>query len=296
MRPILLEFVLGGREFTLGAYSTFYALAWVVAPLVGAWVASRRELPFRRTWALYALALASGVIGARVLDLFVAGRFYAEDPSRIWNLSFQGFSLYGGLVVATLVGIALARVWRLPVWRLADSAVPALAIGVVLMRTGCFLRGCCSGVMTDVPWGVRFPVGSPAWSQQVLSGKTGILGFVGVVQPVHPTQLYEMGAAVLLATLALWLMRRKAADGVPFLTFALGFTLFRLGNGFLRVRQSVITAPAWFYPVFYLVLAATIAALLVWRIRAGRDADVAAPGGPRTALEPPPLPWERPTP
>lgn len=293
MRPILLEFTLGGRGFMLGAYSTFYALAWVAAPLIGAWVASRRGIPFRRTWVLYALALASGVIGARVLDLFVAGRFYAEDPSRIWSLSFQGFSLYGGLVVATLVGIALARVWRLPVWRLADSAVPALAIGVVLMRTGCFLRGCCSGVMTDVPWGVRFPVGSPAWSQQVLSGKTGILGFVGVVQPVHPTQLYEMLAAVLLAALALWLMRRKAADGVPFLAFALGFTLFRLGNGFLRVRQSVITAPAWFYPALYLMLAATIAALLVWRIRAGRTGAL---GATEPTHEPPPLPWERPTP
>jgi phosphatidylglycerol:prolipoprotein diacylglycerol transferase len=270
VRPILLEFAFGGREYVLGAYSTFYALAWVVAPLLGAWVASRRGLPARRTWALYAIALASGIVGARVLDLFVAGRFYSGDPSRVWSLTFQGFSLYGGLVLATLAGIVLARIWRLPVWRLADSAVPALAVGVVLMRTGCYLRGCCSGVMTDAPWGVRFPVGSPAWSEQVLSGKTGILSFVGVVQPVHPTQLYEMAAAVLLGGLALWLMRRRAADGVPFLAFALGFTLFRLGNGFLRARQDVITAPTWFYPVLYVVLAAVLTVLLALRVRTGR--------------------------
>lgn len=295
MRPILIRFALGGHEFALGAYSTFYLLAWIVAPALGAWVASRRGLPGRRVWALYALALISGIVGARVFDLFIAGEFYSADPSRIWGLSFQGFSLYGGLVVATLTGIALARAWRLPVWRLADSAVPALAVGVVLMRTGCFLRGCCSGVMTDVPWGVTFPVGSPAWSQQVMEGTTGILGFMGVVKPVHPTQLYEMAAAVLLAGFALWLTRRKAADGVPFLAFALGFTLFRLGNGFLRVRQDVITVPAWFYPAFYLGLAAIIAGLMVWRVRAGRARVSDDRAGSRVSPEPPPLPWADPT-
>jgi phosphatidylglycerol:prolipoprotein diacylglycerol transferase len=135
------------------------------------------------------------------------------------------------------------------------------------MRTGCFLRGCCYGLPTDLPWGVTFPAGSPAWSQQLLQGMTGILGFMGVTRPVHPTQLYEMGGAVALGLLALWLMRRKAADGVPFLSFSLGFTLVRLGNGFLRARQEVITAPEWFYPVFYIALAGILVGMLVARLR-----------------------------
>ncbi|MHB1341268.1 MAG: prolipoprotein diacylglyceryl transferase [Coriobacteriia bacterium] len=270
MRPVLLEFSLGGHDFVLGAYSTFYTLAWIVAPLVGAWVAARRGLPGRRIWALFALSLVAGIIGARVFDLFIAGEFYAEDPSRIWGLSFQGFSLYGGLLVATAAGIALARHWELPVWRIADSAVPALAAGVVLMRTGCFLRGCCSGILTDMPWAVTFPVGSPAWAEQLRSGVTGIYGFMGLVKPVHPTQLYEMAAALLLASLAWWLVHKHVADGVPFLSFALGFTLFRLANGFLRVRQSVITAPSWFYPAFYLVLAGILVGVLLARVSARR--------------------------
>ena len=276
MKPVLLDLALGGAGLKLGAYSVFYTLAWVLAPLLGAYVAHRRGLPTKRAVAVYALALASGIVGARLFDLFIAWDFYAGEPSRILGLSFQGFSLYGGLMIATLTGIGLARLWRLPVWRLADSAVPSLAAGIVLMRAGCFFRGCCFGIETALPWGVVYPPGSPAWAYQAVSSSSGLLGAIGgVVHPVHPTQLYEMLAALLFAALALVLMRRRTPDGVPFLAFALGFTLFRLGNGFLRVRQPVITAPEWFYPAFYLGLAAVLVALLM--IRAQRGPDPAAP-------------------
>jgi len=277
MRPVLLRFGLGGAEVVLGSYSTFYLLAWVLAPLVATAVAAARGLPWRRALAVYGLALAAGVTGARVFDLGIAGDFYAENPSRIWTLNFQGFSLYGGFLVATIVAIVLVRALDLPLWRTADAAVPGLIVGVVLMRTGCFLRGCCFGDVTELPWGVSFPVGSPPWAQQLLEGRTGVLALFGQVYPVHPTQLYEIAAAVLLGALALWLLRRPGvAEGVGFLVFALGFTLFRLGNGFLRARQPVITAPEWFYPVFYLGVAAVLAWLLVSRVRAGMRAEVRA--------------------
>jgi len=276
--PILARFAFAGREVVFGAYSTFYTLAWLLAPLVGAWVASRRGLPGRRVAALYYLALAAGVLGARAFDLGIAWRFYAEDPTRIWSLNFQGFSLYGGLLLATLTGIALARLWRMPVWALADSAVPALALGIVLMRTGCFLRGCCFGIESDLPWAVRFPMGSPAWAEQLLAGKTGIMGFGGQVLPVHPTQLYEMAGALLVAAVALLVMRRTRRDGPAFLTFAIGFTLVRLANGFLRARQSVITAPTWFYPAFYLLLVGVLIALLVVRLRSDPRPPPLPPG------------------
>ncbi|MDO8881244.1 MAG: prolipoprotein diacylglyceryl transferase [Coriobacteriia bacterium] len=291
MNPILARFTLGEAEYVLRAYGTFYTLAWVIAPLAGAWVASRRGLPFRRVLALFAVALASGIVGARAFDLFIAGRYYAEDPSRIWAADFAGFSLYGGLVVATITGIALARAWRLPVWRIADSAVPALAVGVVLMRTGCFLNGCCYGLPTDLAWAVSYPAGSPVWQAQFLQGTGGLMNsLTGVVDPVHPTQLYEMAGAVLLAAGALWLMRRKAADGVPFLAFAIGFTLVRLGNGFVRARQSVLTVPEWFYPAFYLALVAVMIALLVWRAREGGAGLARAHAGPPTSPLPEPTP------
>ncbi|NIU02223.1 MAG: prolipoprotein diacylglyceryl transferase, partial [Nitrosopumilaceae archaeon] len=38
--------------------------------------------------------------------------------------------------------------------------VPHAGITLIILRTGCFLNGCCYGVRTNMPWGVSYPRGS----------------------------------------------------------------------------------------------------------------------------------------
>jgi phosphatidylglycerol---prolipoprotein diacylglyceryl transferase len=292
MHPVLLTLHFGSTEVVLGSYSTFYALAWVVALALGTVIAFRRGLPWRRALLLYAVALVIGIMGARLLDVATNWGAYAEDPGLAYSPGFRGFSLYGGLVLAIGAGALLSRPLRLPLWRLADSAVPAMAAALVLMRTGCYLRGCCFGTVTSVPWGVTFPTGSPAWTYQLASGQSGVLGFTGLVRPVHPTQIYELIAALVFCGVALWLMpRRRSAggappagsgaagnakglrrsvDGLPFLVFILGFTLFRVAEYYLRPRPLTATGPGWFYPALYSVIIVGVAAVLVWRTASAR--------------------------
>jgi phosphatidylglycerol---prolipoprotein diacylglyceryl transferase len=289
MHPVLMWLQLGDHKVAVGSYSTFMTLGWIAMVAVAIGVAHMRGLPWRRVLVVFAGALLGGVAGARVLDVATNSGLHAESVHLLWRASFQGFALYGGLVCGALVAVALARLLRLPVWKLADCSVPALAIGIALMRTGCFLRGCCFGVASDLPWAVTFPTGSPAWAQQLLSGQTGILGMAGGMHPVHPTQLYELGAALLLAAAALaWQRWRGLPDGAGFLTFAIGFTLFRAANGVLRVPLPDEGTPGWFYPVLYaavvVVAGATLGVRLVQR-RSSASPSAAAAG-------PPPLPWE----
>ena len=289
MHPVLLNFRLGGTEVVLGAYSTLYVLAWVVALMLGTVIAWRRGLPWRRALLLYGGALVAGIAGARLLDMATNWGVYAADPAQIFGLQFRGFSLYGGLILALATGVLSSWALRLPLWRLADSAIPAIVAGVVLMRTGCFLEGCCFGNVTSLPWGVTFPTGSPAWSWQLVSGQNGLLGFTGLVRPVHPTQIYEMFAALLFGGLAVWFMlgRRasergasRVAAGVPFLVFALGFTVFRVAEYYLRPRSLTATQPGWFYPVLYAVIIVAVTALLVWRTRRSGAATRRPVSGP----------------
>jgi phosphatidylglycerol:prolipoprotein diacylglycerol transferase len=290
MHPVLLTLHFGSTEVVLGAYSTFYLLAWVVALALGTVIAWRRGLPWRRVLLLYAVALGIGIIGARLLDVATNWGAYADDPSSVYSLNIRGFSLYGGLILAIAAGALLARPLRLPLWRLADGAVPAMAAAIVLMRTGCFLRGCCFGTVTSLPWGVTFPTGSPAWSYQLASGQSGVLGFAGLVRPVHPTQIYELLAALVFCAVALSLKprrrpagsgeaagapdRRRTVAGLPFLVFMLGFTLFRVAEYYLRPRPLTATGPVWLYPALYAVIIVGVAVVLVWRIVNGQGQGI----------------------
>lgn len=266
MLPILFRFQVGGHSVAVGSYSTFMVLAWIAMVAVGTALAARAGLSWRRALGVFGGALLAGVLGARLFDLLVTGQFWHLTLNSALSLNFQAFALYGGLACGALGAIAIARFLRMPVWRLADCAVPSLAIGIALMRTGCFLRGCCFGVPTRMPWGVTFPTGSPAWGQQLLSGKTGILGMVGGTLPVHPTELYELGAALLIAAaVLLWRRLAEPPDGAAFLVFATAFTLFRVGNDFLRSPEPGEVTIGWLTPLVY--VAVMVFALVLLGVR-----------------------------
>ncbi len=281
MWPILATVSLGDATIDVPAYGTFLVLAAVMALALAARGAARLGVSPRAAVAGYSLAILAGLVGARLLDVALDWGPYAQDPGRIIALEPRGFALAGGLAAGLVVTSLAARRWRLSIWSLADSAVPAVAAGIVLMRVGCFLAGCCGGSPTDLPWGVAFPTTGQGIDTQILGG-IGLLGTSDAAVPIHPTQLYELAAALGCAAIALGLRRRGAAPGVPALAFAASFLVFRAGNQLLRVPSPGATFPD-LLPLAYLVAGCVVAALLVWRGSQGigvlRVTAAATPGG-----------------
>jgi phosphatidylglycerol:prolipoprotein diacylglycerol transferase len=78
------------------------------------------------------------------------------------------------------------------VWVVCDVFAPGIALGHVIGRVGCFLAGCCYGRPTDVPWAVRF-------TDPFAAANVGTPLHVDL----HPTQLYEAGAELLILGLLL---------------------------------------------------------------------------------------------
>ncbi len=265
MWPILASISLGNATTRVPAYGTFLALAAIVALALARRGAMRLGVSGRSAVAGYSLAILAGLVGARLLDVMLDWGPYAEAPGRIVALELRGFALSGGLAAGLLVAYAAARRWRLSTWSLADSAIPAVAAGIVLMRVGCFLNGCCSGSATDLPWGVVFPSTGPDLDTQILAG-AGLLHVSDAAVPVHPTQFYELVAALGCAAIALQLRRRGAAPGVPALAFAAAFLALRAGNQALRVPPPAAAFPD-LLPFAYLVAGLVVGALLWWRWR-----------------------------
>jgi phosphatidylglycerol---prolipoprotein diacylglyceryl transferase len=277
VQPILARFEVLGWEVILPAYGTFLVLAALVAGVMAVRAATGPGMGLSRGRAVVLVAgsVVAGLIGARLLDVVLDWGAYALEPGRITALEPAGFALAGGFVGACAAALALARWFGASPGALADGVVPAVAAGLVLIRIGCFLNGCCPGEPTSLPWGVTFPYGSTAWSNQVLSGESGVLGLVGNVKPVHPAQLYEAGAAVLCAVVAVWVGRRGAPLGAAALLFATGLLAFRILNGAIRPDTPGATLPHELLLAGYAMAAAVAGLLLVARVRHGSPAPLA---------------------
>ena len=135
--------------------------------------------------------LVGGLLGAKLLYVFEhleEGSFFALFLDR------GGMSWFGGFVGGLAAGYVTIRVKRWPLLPVLAAATPALAVGQMLGRVGCFLVGDDYGSPTSLPWGVAFPRGLPPTTDRV-----------------HPTQIYE---ALFLGVLA-WILLRWRHAGVP---------------------------------------------------------------------------------
>jgi phosphatidylglycerol---prolipoprotein diacylglyceryl transferase len=181
--------------FRIGQFEvTTFGLMVALGAVIGLWVfareLNRRGLPEEASNGAV-IGVLAGLAGAKLL--FVA-EHAAEEPWSSLLTSRGGLSWFGGLFAGVGAALAYFR-WR--GWRIVPilaAATPALAVGHMLGRVGCFLVGDDYGRPSSLPWAVAFPKGLPP--------TTG---------PVHPTQLYE---AAFLAVL-LWLLIRWRRASVP---------------------------------------------------------------------------------
>ncbi len=111
--------------------------------------------------ALATLACAvAGLVGARLYHLVLfAGSYRREDFRRAWDTSAGGGGLFGGLLAVILVSPAAARWPAISFGEFWDLLIPALLVGAVWTRLGCFCHGCCGGRGTVSRLGFR-------WSNQ----------------------------------------------------------------------------------------------------------------------------------
>jgi phosphatidylglycerol:prolipoprotein diacylglycerol transferase len=210
--------------FRIGSFEiTSFGVMVALGALAGLWV-FRRELAraglpdAALDAAVY--GLVGGLLGAKLLYVF---EHLDEASFFALFLDRGGMSWFGGFVGGLLAGYATIRVKRWPLVPVLAAATPALAIGQMLGRVGCFLVGDDYGRPTSLPWGVAFPRGLPP-----------------TAVPVHPAQIYE---ALFLAGLA-WILIRWRRQGVADRTvlgryFVIAGT-FRFLLEFVRVNVRVL--------------------------------------------------------
>ncbi|HEU4433700.1 MAG TPA: prolipoprotein diacylglyceryl transferase [Pyrinomonadaceae bacterium] len=210
-------------SFPINTYGVFLAIAFLCGILITARLGERDGLPRERVYDLCLWMLLASLIGSKVLMLFTEPE-YRENPLGLLSLDFlrSGGVFYGGLLGAILAGYFLMKRYQLPFWNTADACAPGIAIGNFFGRQGCFAAGCCWGKPTSLPWGVQF--------SELGHEITG----VPIDQHLHPTQLYESFAMLLVFFFLLWLHKRKRFSGQVVLVYGLLYATIRFAVEFVR--------------------------------------------------------------
>jgi phosphatidylglycerol---prolipoprotein diacylglyceryl transferase len=219
MYPKLLELqsipVVG--QLTLYTYGVLLAAAYLVGLKFAMIRAKDRGLDANRVLDLGIYIIISALVGAKLLLLVIDFRTFSADPRELLTLMRSAGVFYGGLILAVTVALWYIRRVGLPLWTTCDVFAPGIALGHVVGRFGCLFAGCCFGRPTPKPWGITF-------TDSFAAANVG----TPLNQPLHPTQLYEAGAELLILGLLLWTERK----GRPFAgrTFWLYLLLYAISR------------------------------------------------------------------
>jgi prolipoprotein diacylglyceryl transferase len=171
----------------------------------------------------------------------VGGRIYFDittpmDIPHVWYGVFAvwdgGLGIWGGIALATLVGIWRLRRAGANVGQFMDAVAPALLVAQGIGRIGNYFNKELFGRPTGLPWGLEIP-----FQYRVSGGiPTADLHF----STFQPTFLYELIFDFAWAAVLVWLghHRRIKPPGL-FALYVFGYSAYRIFEESLRIDSSV---------------------------------------------------------
>jgi phosphatidylglycerol:prolipoprotein diacylglycerol transferase len=220
MYPRLFE--LG--PITVYTYGVLLAAAYLFGLQLARVRARARGLDANRILDLGIYIIISALIGAKLLLLITDFRTFSANPRELLTLARSGGVFYGGLILAVVVALVYIRRIGLPLWTTCDVFAPGIALGHVIGRFGCLFAGCCYGKEAHVPWAITF---TDPFAASNVGTPLGV--------PLHPTQLYEAGAELLILIVLLVTERKgKPFAGRTFWLYMLLYAVSRFIIEFYR--------------------------------------------------------------
>jgi phosphatidylglycerol---prolipoprotein diacylglyceryl transferase len=255
----------------VGGFGFAMLMAFVIAQIIAHRELERRGHDPTPIGDLVIAAVIGGLVGAKLYYAVLTG-----DMGAIFSRA--GFVYWGGLIGGMLAVLAVIRMKKLSVGRIADVSGIAIAGAYAVGRTGCWAVGDDYGRPWNSPLAVRFPEGAPPSTVSNMAEMFGVQFPSGTdpfeVVAVHPTQLYETAAGVVMF-LILWRLRdHKHAQGWLFGAYAVLAGVERFLVEFLRAKDDRFFAGltlAQLFAIGFVVLGALI-------MQARRNVTKDAPG------------------
>jgi len=285
MHPILFE--IPGVGFPVRSFGVMLALGFLLgAHLFSRLIAKHSNDPAKdveRYGAIPTWVLVGLVIGARLLYVVVEisrgseqGHQFLANPLTILAVWQGGLVMYGGFLGAAVGGLWCARRRGLRVFHAADVGIVAGFFGQAVGRIGCLLVGDDYGSPVPERWAhlpfpltVRAPDPLPA---QSLFGEENAGKLLWATQPMMSIK------ALIVACIALWLLKRRRYEGQVALTAVLVYAVLRF---VVELFRGDAVRGVWFQgqlstSQLISIVAGGFAAALLFKNWKRRDAAAAA--------------------
>ena len=258
---------------TVYTYGVLLAASYLLGLRLAMSRAKRWGLDANRVLDLGIYIIIAALVGAKLLLLIVDREQFLRNPMELLSLARSGGVFYGGLILAVSVAFWYIARHRMPFWTTCDVFAPGIALGHVTGRLGCLAAGCCFGRPTDLPWGITFKNPLAA-------------SLVGTPLNIrlHPTQLYEAGAELLILVLLLTTEKRgRPFAGRTFWAYMLLYAISRYIIEFYRGDPRGVIFGISTSQFISLLLAPLAIAMLIWLSRTTPEAPQRMRGRRRVA-------------
>jgi phosphatidylglycerol---prolipoprotein diacylglyceryl transferase len=211
------------------SYSLFILLALIVGIIIYYFESKDKKQLNENSLYIALAAIIGGTLGAKIPIWIINYKEIIQSFPDIGPL-LSGRTIVGGLIGGAIGVVLIKKILKLKE-RKGNLFAPAIALGVAIGRIGCFLRGCCYGKHTILPWGVNF-------GDEILR---------------HPTQIYE-SIFMIIMFIILQKKKKNAKPGELFKLLMISYFTFRFFIEFIRTETVVFWGLTGFQLVSIIVL------------------------------------------
>jgi len=176
-----------------------------LALLAGLWVAMtliekeafRLELNAAAILNMIFYGLIGGLIGARLIYAVQHLNIYLATPLSLFSLNTSTLNPVGGLITGVIIALLFGRRQKLSLRPTLNALAPGLAVMMISISVANFLNGNAYGSPAHLPWAIYL------WGEFR-----------------HPTQIYEMAAALIVFIIWKTNSMESQGPGISFLKVA----------------------------------------------------------------------------
>ncbi|MEO0137920.1 MAG: prolipoprotein diacylglyceryl transferase family protein [candidate division WOR-3 bacterium] len=251
-----------------GIYPIFYLLAVYTGFTIVVLEVYKRRLPLIPFLIVMVWGLIFAIIGSKLFTLTPVEFFDRIKNSSILSVHER---VYIGWLIGGMIGIKIFRKILGFKFDLFDIFAFALPAGFALMRIGCLFGGCCFGKPANLPWAIVYAQNSPCYDYHLYNNLLKLNATISL--PVHPAQIYEIIAMIIIILLLLYITRYLKKPGSLGYSYLVLHSIFRFFIDFTKEGGTYILglkSMQWF--LLFVIPAGIL--FILWRERNCRLRDI----------------------